>query len=385
MRDYRCTIIADPEGSAWEFAQGVYNYLVEKEKEDSTKARDSFSQSIHGSLERKFLSTHPDLLEEESLSVLQNQRLKFAQAIHDASNHEKSLFTLNPVDIRNFPDNEFKTRIRENIRRSNCFFIHDSNKEPSRWFTELCFVNHALKNSSAHEIIDVLPYLKFSRQDRKDQSRVPISAKVVADTIGLYADAVLTIDVHNEAIQGFYKISFDSLPPYPTLFRELNKILQKQDLENLAVLSPDEGAAKKIRKYFEHTGIGIAIVDKHRKIDGELGKSYGVLGPEKIKGKVVILPDDIIASAGTQIQGALAAKNHGAKKVIGYGTHALFTKGYDEAIKNLDMIIIGDTLKHPPHPSINVVSFIPLIGEAIYRINKGESISALWRKFNPLT
>ncbi len=373
MRDYRCTIIADPEGSAWEFAQGVFNYLIEKEEKDSTKARASFSQSINDFLEREFPSDP------------QNQRLSFAQAIYDTSNHKKSLFTLNPVDVRNFPDNEFKTRIRENIRRSNCFFIHDSNEDPSRWFTSLSMVNHALKNSSAHKIIDVLPYLKFSRQDRKDESRVPITAKVVADAIGLYANAVLTVDVHNESIQGFYNIAFDSLPPYPTLFRELNKILQKGELENLVVLSPDEGAAKKIRKYLEHTGIDLAIVDKHRKVNGELGESYGVLGPEKIEGKIVLLPDDIIASAETQIQGACAAKNHKAKKVIGYGSHALFTKGYDNAIKNLDMIIIGDTIKHEPHPSIKIVSFIPLIGEAIYRINKGDSISALWRKFNLLS
>jgi ribose-phosphate pyrophosphokinase len=366
MRDYRCAIIADPKGSAWDFATGVNDYLVQKERKSFERSRESFLDSIREFLEGEFPFDNP------------KPRERFALAIYESMNHSESLYSLNPLDVRNFPDNEFKPRVRENIRRSNCFFIHDSNLDPARWFTELGMVNQALKNSSAHEIVDVLPYLMFSRQDRKDESRVPITAKLVADVIGLYADGVLTMDVHNEAIQGFYDISFDSLPPYPTLMRTLENVLERDELENLAILAPDEGASKKLRKYLGSKGIEIAIVDKYREINGKLGKSNGVLGAEKINGKVVLIPDDIISSGGTQVSGIKAARNHGAIKVITYGTHPLLTKGNEELTREADLVLFGDTVKQKEHPKTKVVSFIPLIGEAIYRINGGDSISRLF-------
>ena len=155
----------------------------------------------------------------DKCSIIANPRngsWGFACKIHNYLMSEKHVeFELRKIDTTSprysFRDGEIKPKIEKDIRRGDCYFIHDSNLEPCRWFTELCFINHALKNSSAHEIVDVLPYLRFARQDVKDESRVPIGSRVVADAIGLYASKVLTIDVHNPAIQGFYNIPFDSL------------------------------------------------------------------------------------------------------------------------------------------------------------------------------
>ena len=139
----------------------------------------------------------------------------YAKKIYEILKDQDNGFDLNPVNIKYFKDLEFKPKIENNVRKKNCYFIHDPNLTPSDWFAQLCMINGALKKSSAQEIIDVFPYLKFSRQDRKDESRVPISAKVVADVIDLYANRVMTIDFHNPAIDGFYNTSVDNLSSFP--------------------------------------------------------------------------------------------------------------------------------------------------------------------------
>ena len=323
MVDYKGSVIANPDGAAWGFACKIHDYLMSKNSMDFDLCKIDTSSSDY-----------------------------------------------------NFRDGEFKPKILKNIRKGDCFFIHDSNLEPSRWFTELCLVNHALKNSSAHEIIDVLPYLKFARQDQKDESRVPIGAKVVADVIGLYANRVMVLDVHNPAIQGFYNIPFDGLDSHPTLGAHLKKN-HSEILENLVVMSPDEGGVKRARKCADRLDIkDIAMGDKYRKCAGKVGGSLGILGD--VNGKNVLMVDDIIDSGGTLISAANACRENGAKTVFAYCPHGLFTRGIENVSKSFDKLFIGDTINVQGNSSLEVVSSVPLFAEAIYRVSVGESLSELF-------
>lgn len=319
MTTYKCSIIANPEGNAWKFASEVYKIL---------RAR-----------------------------------------------NEK--FELNKVLIQKFRDGEIKPKIEKNVRRRNCFFIHDSSLNPDDWFLELALINETLKNSSAQEITDVLPYLKFGRQDRKDESRVPISCKVVAKLIERDANRVLTMDVHNPSIAGFYDVPFDNLYSFLNVIDYLKRNCPYV-LENSVIMSPDVGGAKRARSFAKRAGIKkIVVGDKNREEDGEV-ESIQIIGD--VKGKNVLMVDDIIDSGNTLIQSCDACKKQGAEKVYAYATHGLFTEGTEKLTRCFDLIIVGDTFPSPDlrDGKIKVVSFANLFAEAIYRINEGESLSALF-------
>lgn len=189
------------------------------------------------------------------------------------------------IDIKTFRDGEKKIRIRENIRRRICFFIHDSNKNPDAWFTELVLINEALKFAAAGRVIDVIPYLRFARQDRKDRSRVSLSSRVVADCISLYTDRAITVDVHALQIQGFYKIPFDTLYSFPQVVDYF--IEHHADfLQNLVIMSPDAGGAPRAGSFknklaFQGIESDLAIGYKHRITEGEI-EEYKVLGDVKV-------------------------------------------------------------------------------------------------------
>jgi ribose-phosphate pyrophosphokinase len=322
MTMYQCSIIANPAGNAWEFAKEIYEKLNKK------------------------------------------------------ANGGK--YELNEVNIKTFRDGEIMPRIKENIRRKNCFFIHDSSLPPSKWLLQLNLINETMKNSSAQEITNVLPYLKFARQDRKDQSRVPISSRAIAKSIGRYADKVLTIDVHNPSIAGSYDIPFDNLYSFTTVIDYLNK-KYPGFFENMVVMSPDVGGAKRARSFAKRAGVKkIVIGDKNREEDGEV-ESIQIIGD--VKGKNVLMVDDIIDSGNTMIQSCEACRKQGAKKVYAYVTHGLFTEGIDKLTKCFDMLIVGDTVLSPEmkmRDDLVVISFADLFAESIYRINEGKSLSELF-------
>jgi len=316
---YPCAILADPEGNAWDFASSIYKKLKERSKK----------------------------------------------------------FELTEINIKKFGDREFKNKIEKNVRRHICFYIHDSSKNPSEWFTELCLINHTLRNSSAQEIVDVLPYLKFSRQDRKDESRVPISARVVADVIGLYADRVLTIDVHNPAIQGFYNIPFDNLPSFPEA-AEYFKKYHKEYLENLVIMAADVGGGGRAKSFARRVGAkDIVIGNKTKNKEGKI-IDMQLIG--NVGGRNVLIVDDIIDSGGTLCWSYDKLKSRGAKKIAVYAAHGIFSKGIDELVKCFDMLVIGDSIINPEikHEKIERVSFVNLLEKAIYRTVKGESLSELY-------
>jgi len=203
----------------------------------------------------------------------QSKAWKFAETIYKKLKEKSEKFSLNPVEIKRFRDGEIKPVIRDNVRRKNCFFIHDSSKKPADWFLELTLINEALRNSSAQEIIDVLPYMRFARQDRKDESRVPISARAVLDVISLYTDAILTVDVHSEQIQGFTRKRFDSLRSSIVLRSYLQQRYPDFFKEEWSIMSPDAGGTPRARHFAKKLGLkNIVIGDKYRKCEGEVAE-----------------------------------------------------------------------------------------------------------------
>ncbi len=320
MAVHKCSIIANPEGYGWEYAKKIYQELQRR----------------------------------------------------------NNGFELNEVRVKRFRDGEIKPKIELNVRKRNCYFIHDPNLSPSEWFTQLCLINQTLRKSSAQEIIDVFPYLRFSRQDRKDESRVPISAKVVADVIGLYADRVLTIDFHNPAIDGFYSIPVDNLSSYPVVVRYLGENYSGI-LKNLVIMSTDAGGASRAKAFAKKLDVSeIAVSYKSREKEGEV-ESLKILG--EIKDRNVLIIDDMVDSGGTLIKAVEAARANGAIKVYGYCTHGLFTESLAKVSDQFDLFFIGDTLKlsEPPKDNVRIISFAPLFAEAIYRTSEGESLSELFQ------
>jgi len=309
------------------------------------------------------------------IANLEGKGRDFASAVYQELQKRSSEFELNPFHVTHFRDGEFKTQVEKNVRRKICFFLHDSNEIPSQWFAQLLFVNQSLRNSSASETVDVLPYLKFSRQDRKDQSRTPISARALAHVIEDYADRVVTLDVHNPALQGFYDIPFDPLHSYPTVVSYLREN-HPAILDDVVVMSTDAGGAKRAQYFANSLEINDVVVGyKIRPSPGEVG-SLRILGD--VKGKNVLIVDDLVDSGGTLIKACESARMQGARSVSAYATHGLFTEGNDKVASCLDNLFVGDTLLQQNHPKLEVISFAPLFAEAIYRISEGESLSALF-------
>jgi ribose-phosphate pyrophosphokinase len=304
-----------------------------------------------------------------------SSNFSFAKSIFEYLSKKSKNFEMNDINIKRFRDGEIKTKINLNIRGKSCFFIHDCSKNPAEWFLELALINQAMVKSSADEIIDVLPYLKFSRQDRKDESRVSINAQVVADLIDRNADGVLTLDVHNPAIDGFYHKRFDNLYSFKTVVEHL-ELKHPEIFSNLVVMSPDAGGTERANAFSRKIGgTEIAIGYKQRKVAGEVD-SLRIIGD--VKGKNVFLIDDMVDSGNTLIKASKAAREQGALKVYAYCTHGLFTEGVDRVVENFDLFFIGDTLIQKQHPKLEIISFASLFAEAIYRISHGESLSALF-------
>ena len=322
MVQYSCSIIANPEGKSWNFAQEVDRTLRTRDKS----------------------------------------------------------FELIRVYIKRFRDGEIKTKVEDNVRGRKCFFIHDSSEAPADWFYQLALVNYTLRNSSASEITDVLPYLKFSRQDKKDESRVPISARVLADVIGRYTNRVLTLDVHNFSIQGFYDIPFDNLSSFPVVVKQMSE-RHPEFLEDLVIMSPDSGGARRAEAFAKKMNVSDIVVGyKTRPEAGEVEK-VRILG--EVEDRNVLIVDDILDSGNTLVKTRAALREAGAKKVYAYCTHALFTEGVQKLTACFDLVIVGDTISNASlekEPKLEQISFAPLFAESIRRIHHGQSLSELFER-----
>jgi ribose-phosphate pyrophosphokinase len=309
------------------------------------------------------------------------ESFEFARGIYNfLKGKENTEFSVSLIDIERtvFKDGEVKIKIAENIRNKKCFLIHDSNKHPYEWFTELVFKLEAMTFSSPKEINIVMPYTRFARQDRKDESRVSVNAKALADVVSLYADRGMTVDLHTPQIQEFFGIPFDNLFSVTSLINYLRKN-HAEMLENLVLVSPDLGGAKSVEylvKIFEKMGIKarIALGHKVREKANEVAKII-IIGD--VEGRNCLIVDDIIDTGGTMVLTAKKLREKGANKIYAYATHCLFSEGI-EKFKVFDKIIVSDTLKTPEAYNKEILSLINLFGEAIYRTATGQSLSVLF-------
>ncbi|MGC9309231.1 MAG: ribose-phosphate diphosphokinase [Candidatus Nanoarchaeia archaeon] len=307
----------------------------------------------------------------------------FAKGVYNylkAKQDEKFSVKLTDIEKTTFKDGEYKIKICDNIRRRKCFLICDGNKPACQWFTDLIFTLEAMTFSSPEEINVVLPYMRFARQERKDESRVSVNAKAIAETISLYASRGMAVDLHAAQIQEYFKFPFDNLYSYPVLINYLKKYY-KEMLENLVIVSPDLGGGKRAeslvkRLHDEGFDVGVAFSHKTRKKENEVEKSL-VIGD--VNNKNCLIVDDIIDTGNTLVKTAEALKEKGAKKVYAYGTHGLFTEGIGK-FNVFDKVMISDTINKNGFENLEVVSLVNLFGEAIYRTVKGESLSSLFNR-----
>ena len=281
--------------------------------------------------------------------------------------------------VKRFADMEIFVEIQENVRGQDAFVLQSTSFPANDNLMELLILIDALKRSSARRITAVLPYYGYARQDRKPGPRTPISAKLVANLIERAgADRVLTLDLHAGQIQGFFDIPTDNLFAAPVMVRD---IVEKMSTQNIVVVSPDVGGVVRARALAKRIDVPIAICDKRRERPGE-SEVMNVIGD--VKGKACVLIDDIIDSGGTLCNAAEALMKSGATEVSAYITHGVLSGGAVSRIQNsvLKSLVITDSIQPTPAvltaKNIRVLSIAPLIGEAIYRTSREESVSSLF-------
>lgn len=279
--------------------------------------------------------------------------------------------------VTRFSEGEIRVKIEDNVRGRDVFVIQPTCPPPNENLMELLIIIDALKRASAGRITAVIPFYGYARQDRKDQPRVPISAKLVANLLTVAgAGRVLTMDLHAGQIQGFFDIPLDHL----FAINVFVEYLQKLKLGNFVVVSPDVGGIKTARAYAKRIGATLAIVDK-RRISPEKAEAMNILG--EVEGKNAVLVDDLIATGGSLIEAAHALRKAGVKKIYAAVVHGVLSGDAIESIGNsiLEELIVTDTIPfadHKNHPKIKTLSVAPLLAEAIKRIHNEESISCLF-------
>ena len=282
---------------------------------------------------------------------------------------------LSEVTIRNFSDGEIWVKFEENVRGIDLFIIQSTNA-PSENLLELLIMIDAAKRASAQRVTAVIPYYGGARQDRKDQPRVSISAKLFANLIvRAGADRVITVDLHSSQIQGFFDIPLDHLYASPVLIKSLNKL----NLDNLAIAAPDVGGVKTARAYSKRIGGDLVLVDKRRPAHN-VAEIVSVIGD--VKDKNVMIVDDLIDTGSTFVQCAEVLKDKGAKSINGVCVHPVFSGNALEKIENskaIEKLFVTDTIQLERLCSkIEVVSVAELLAEAIIRTHDNRSISSLF-------
>jgi ribose-phosphate pyrophosphokinase len=283
---------------------------------------------------------------------------------------------LGHATVSAFPDGETLVKIEENVRGQDVYVVQSSGPPTNHNLMELFIMMDALRRASASRITAVLPFYGYARQDRKDQPRVPITAKLVANLlVAAGASRVLTMDLHAQQIQGFFDIPVDHLYAAPVMY----EYLRQKDLKNLVVVSPDAGGIKMAHAYSQTLEVGLAIVAKRRKSATEV-ESMTVIG--EIRGKTILLVDDLTETAGTLTEAAGLLKRKGARKIYSCVSHAILNDlGIQRLRKsNIDELITTDTVYRPPIEGVKIttLSVAGLLGEAIRRIHSNSSVNSLF-------
>jgi len=281
------------------------------------------------------------------------------------------------IAIDKFADGEIQVKINENVRGEDIFVVQSTSYPANDNLMELLITLDALKRASTARLTAVLPYFGYARQDRKDQGRVPITAKLVANLISRAgADRVLTMDLHAGQIQGFFDIPLDHLYAV-NVFVEY---FRKKELKNLTIVSPDVGGIKMARAYAKRLEAGLAIVDK-RRIDDKNAEVMNIMG--EVRGKNVIIVDDLVATAGSIVEASEALNGAGVLDIYAAITHPVLCGPAIERISKspIKEMIVTNTIFSETSgltDKIKVVSIAPLLAEAIKRIHNEQSISIMF-------
>ena len=283
---------------------------------------------------------------------------------------------LGAASLTKFPDGEINLKVECDVRGADVFVVQPTCPPVHDNLFELLAFADCLRRASADRITAVVPYFGYARKDRKDEGRVPISAKVVANMlVSAGVDRVLTVDLHAQQIQGFFDIPVDHLWARPVLQEEV----QQLGLENLVICSPDVGGVKLARAWAKALDCGLAIVDK-RRTGGDSVVMENIIG--EVDGADVLLTDDMISTAGTITEAARILKDKGAKRVFIAATHAVLCGPARERLENCpaEQILVTNSipLRGEIPERMRAVSVAPLLARAITRIHREESVSALF-------
>ena len=320
--------------------------------------------------------------------VNSNDLMIFSGQAHQQLGQDISSYLASPlgkVKSIKFPDGESFVKLEQDVRGRDVFIIQPTCSPVNESLMELLIFIDCARRASAERITAVMPYFGYARQDRKDEGRVPITAKLVANMIATAgADRVLTMDLHAAQIQGFFDIPTDNLSAEPVF----TNYFTQQNLKNLVLVSPDIGNSKHARTYANRLNGTLAIVDKRRTSGSEV-EVERIVGD--VKGKTVLMMDDMISTAGTIASAAKLCKDQGAKKVIVGATHGILCGPAVERLNQapIDKVVVTDTVpidreKISDIGKLEILSVAELLGEAIHRIHNDESVSSLFLVGNKL-
>ncbi len=287
---------------------------------------------------------------------------------------------LGDLSVGNFPDGEISCKIEEDVRGRDIFLVQPTCPPVNENLMELLIMIESFKRASAERITAVLPYYGYARQDRKDEGRVPITAKLVANIITRAgADRALTMDLHAAQIQGFFDIPVDHLYAAPVLNKYFfNMAIPEEDI---VIVSPDEGSIKRALGHTSHLGGRLAIVDKRRS-SAETTKQENIIGGP-VDGKICLMFDDMISTASSICGAARVLKERGARQIYVAATHGVLCGPAIQRLKEspIHKIVLTNTIPLRPEqmlPNVEVLSVAELLGEAIKRIHRDESVSIIF-------
>ena len=286
---------------------------------------------------------------------------------------------LGQAEVFKFANDNTFVRIHENIRQRDVFIVQPTCFPVNDNLMELLIMIDACKRASAGRITAVVPYYGYGRTDKKDQPRVPITARLVADLLtAAGADRLLTVDLHAGQIQGFFNIPVDELTTLPLL----GDYFAAKEIQDLVVVAVDIGISKKARDIAEHLGAPLAIIEKRRMNNNDVSETMNVIG--EVEGKTALVFDDEIVTGGSIVNAAKALYEQGVKDVFCCVTHPVLSKDGSEimAKSKFSEVVVTDTIPMPPEKrngKFTILSVAPLLGEAIYRIHKGQSVGDLFK------
>jgi ribose-phosphate pyrophosphokinase len=288
---------------------------------------------------------------------------------------------LSKATVSRFSDGEIQVEIGENVRGADTFVVQSTCQDANVNLMELLIMIDALKRASAGSIVAVMPYYGYARQDRKVAPRTPITAKLVADLLeAAGATRVVSMDMHAGQIQGFFNIPFDHLYAMPVLLDHMRRKFAGQT-DDVVVVSPDAGGVERARAYSKRLGAGLGIVDK-RRTKPNVAEVLNVIGD--VSGKIAVILDDMMDTAGTLTQAANALVDKGASRVFAYATHAVLSGPAVERIQKspIEEVVVTDTIPLTPMAQtctkLRQLSTARLFAEAVKRIHNADSLSSLF-------